>query len=70
MNCIGFRRLLMLATLLCTSACANLNSIFRSRAIDNEEARVVSIDAKQRVILSNPMSRTTTRTVVGHGSHH
>lgn len=54
-RCLG----LLLVLLLC--GCANLNSIFRSKPIDGARARLISIDAKQRVVLSNPASVQTGR---------
>jgi hypothetical protein len=37
-----------------TSGCAELNSIYRSQSLPGNKPHVVSIDAKQRVVLSNP----------------
>lgn len=44
------------------SGCARLNSIYRSENLDKDSAHIVSIDAKQRVVLTNPASKKTTTT--------
>ena len=54
----GVRRCFYWAIVLFLSAifvaCAQLNSIYRSRTITGNKPHVISIDSKQRVILSNP----------------
>lgn len=54
--------------------CARLNSIYRSENLDKDSAHIVSIDSKQRVVLTNPSSKqstvtTTTTTDLGSNSN-
>jgi hypothetical protein len=44
--------LLLVGTLM--SGCANLTSIYRAQPLPEEQPHLVSIDSKQRVVLSNP----------------
>ncbi len=48
-------RLIPALALLLFGGCAELNSIYRSQALPKQEPHVVSIDAKQRVLLTNPV---------------
>lgn len=64
-------RLCLLASVLAgMSGCARLNSIYRSENLDKDSAHIVSMDAKQRVVLANPASRGTadTKTSVDSGA--
>lgn len=59
MNRINDRRWLFyqvvpLLTALFMSGCAQLTSIYRSQELPGDKGHIVSIDAKQRVVLSNP----------------
>ncbi len=47
------RAIIFLALLIVLSGCAKLNSIYRSQALPKNGPHVISIDAKQRVVLSN-----------------
>lgn len=51
-------RIVSVFALLLMGGCAELNSIYRSQTLPDNKPHVVSIDAKQRVILSN-VSKTT-----------
>lgn len=43
-----------LAFALLAAGCARINSIYRSQSVPTDEPHVVSIDAKQRAVISNP----------------
>lgn len=47
---------------LMTAGCARLNSIHRDKSVPNDRGHVLSIDAKQRAIISVPAHQTSGRT--------
>lgn len=49
-----YTKLSLLVAILLSSGCANLNSIYRSESLSVVAPQVISIDAKQRLLLSNP----------------
>jgi hypothetical protein len=49
----------VMALILPLSSCARLNSIQRNKSLPKDKPHVISIDAKQRVILSNPVKPAT-----------
>lgn len=51
--------ILTVFALMLTGGCAELNSIYRSESLPKDAPHVTSIDAKQRVVLSNPSAKTT-----------
>jgi hypothetical protein len=59
---VGIRNILICSTLLfllcMQTGCARFSSIYRSETLPKDKAQIVSIDAKQRVILSSPAGQT------------
>ena len=51
----------VLLTCLTVSSCARLTSIYRSETIPTEGARVVAVDAKQRLLLTNTVGNSKQR---------
>lgn len=57
----GSSALLLLASTALLGACANLNSIHRSTPLPGDQPNAISIDAKQRMILSSPVKQGNAR---------
>ncbi|MGA7178508.1 MAG: hypothetical protein WBX11_02825 [Thiobacillaceae bacterium] len=53
-KCRNAYRLVLVVAAMLISGCAELASIYRSQDLATDKAHIVSIDAKQRVVLTNP----------------